>query len=189
MTGVAALDLRTIGHSTRPLPEFLGYLAAHRIRTLADIRRFPASRRNPQYNTTDLKKGLFAAKITYVYLGDELGGFRKARADSPNQGLQDSAFQGYADHLGSALYAAGLGRLLELMRAGRACVMCSESNWKSCHRRILSDDLVLRHGVRVHHIHDAVREIPHVPTPTARLVGGRVEYSSRRLDEFPTATD
>lgn len=182
------MDVWTIGHSTRPAETFVGYLQAHEIRTLADIRRFPASRRNPQFNTDELKKALFHAGIQYVYLGDELGGFRKPAPGSPHVALRGSAFQGYADHLRSTLYEAGIQRLLQVAAAGPTCVMCAESNWKSCHRRILSDDLVLRHGVTVTHIHDQTTTFPHQPTPAARVVEGRLVYAQGPLDRWSPGT-
>lgn len=177
-------ELWTIGHSTREPQAFVDALTSFRIDLVADIRRFPHSRRHPQYNTDELKRTLFQNGIRYEYLGDELGGFRDPKPGSPNQGLQDSSFQGYADHLVSPIFQKGHRKLLEIAGRSRVAMMCSERNWKGCHRRILSDELAIQDAWTVTHILDAGESAPHERSPLARLVEGRLVYAAKKLDEF-----
>lgn len=176
-------EVWTIGHSTLAIEDFLERLRHHRIEVLADVRRFPHSRRHPHFNTEPVKKSLFHEAIRYEYLGDELGGFRTARPDSPHTGLRESSFQGYADHLSTPVFAKGLARLETLASARRVAYMCSERNPRSCHRKILSDALMAR-GWNVHHILDAAPAEEHKITMGARVVDGGLLYAARPLEEF-----
>lgn len=177
-------EVWTIGHSTREPSAFIEALASCRIEVLVDVRRFPHSRRQPHYNTDELKRLLFQNHVRYEYLGDELGGFREPKPGSPNIGLKDSSFQGYADHLATPLFQKGHGKLLALAREHRVAYMCSEGNWKGCHRRILSDHLVVRDRWTVTHIVDAEKQVSHEASPLARLVDDHLVYAAPRLDEF-----
>src|ERR1700694_692178 len=103
--------LWTIGHSTRRLEEFLGLLQTYGIEAVADVRRFPGSRRYPHFAHDALSESLPVRGIEYRWL-PQLGGRRKARADSPNSAWRNAAFRGYADHLASAEFAEGLQELL-----------------------------------------------------------------------------
>lgn len=178
-------ELWTIGHSTREPQAFVDALQSFRIEVLADVRRFPHSRRHPHYNTDELKRSLVQAKIRYEYLGDELGGFRDPKPGSPNVGLGDSSFQGYADHLASPIFQRGHRKLLQLAGGSRVALMCSERNWKGCHRRIISDQLTIQDAWTVTHVLDADESVPHEPSPLARTVEGRLVYAAKKLDEFP----
>jgi uncharacterized protein (DUF488 family) len=177
-------DLWTIGHSTRASEQLVEMLSSFQIKVLADVRRFPHSRRHPQFNTDELKKTLFRAGIRYEYLGDELGGFRHARPGTANVGLKDDSFRGYADHMESPIFAKGVRKLLQWGEQERVAYMCSESNYKACHRRLLSDHLVLLHGATVHHIADVGKALAHEPNHSARLVEGKLVYARKSLDEF-----
>src|SRR5690606_21044982 len=108
---VAGPTIWTIGHSTRPLAEFLALLAQFRIEAVADVRRFPGSRRNPQYAPDTLGTALSGAGIANHWL-PALGGRRRARPDSPNTAWRNASFRGYADHISSAEFAGGLRELL-----------------------------------------------------------------------------
>lgn len=178
------MDAWTLGHSTRNLEVFLAALRSFEIQVVADVRRFPTSRRHPWFNADELKKSLFHAQITYEYLGDELGGFRERRPGSAHSCLAGSGFQGYADYQHSPGYEAGVRKVLGSASTARTCLLCAERNPKACHRKLLADDLVLLRHVRVHHILDAGREAPHTPTPGARVADGRLLYAPPRLDEF-----
>lgn len=179
-------ELWTIGHSTRTLEEFLEALASFRIETLVDVRRFPASRRNPHYKTDPLKRALHGVGIRYAYLGDELGGFRKPAPDSPHVALEGSAFQGYADHLATPIFRQGVTQLLSVAERQRCAFMCAERLPASCHRRILSDYLALVHGATIHHILDPDAAKPHALPPTVRRTGEAILYAPARLTDFPT---
>jgi uncharacterized protein (DUF488 family) len=164
----------TVGHSSHPLPRFLRILEAHGVRCLADVRRFPGSRRHPQFGAAALEAALLRQRIEYRHLVD-LGGRRSPRADSPHAGLEHPAFRGYADHMDSPEFHAAVEQLLRLARAARTAIMCAEADWRQCHRRLLSDHLVSR-GVAVVHLLDDRRREPHVLLPPAVVVDGRLAY-------------
>ena len=143
----------TIGHSTRPLPEFLALLAAAEVALVVDVRTVPRSRRNPQYNDDALPGALGAAGIAYQHL-PELGGLRGRQKENEPQvnGFWDNAsFHNYADYALSLAFAAGLARLRRLGHAQRLAIMCAEAVWWRCHRRIITDYLIAA-GESVFHI-------------------------------------
>jgi uncharacterized protein (DUF488 family) len=175
------LTVWTVGHSTRSLPEFLAILAPYGIEAVADVRRFPGSRRQPQYNKPVLAAALHAAAIDYVSI-PALGGRRQPVSKAPRSAWRHRAFQGYADHLESDEFAAGLFELLMLAWGLRTAVMCAEVLWWRCHRRMIADVLVSL-GVRVVHIRDARTAQAHRLTAPARLVRGVLTYArDRRAD-------
>src|SRR5688500_15350145 len=111
------MTVYTIGHSDRPFPTFLRLLRAHGVDLVADVRRYPDSRKHPQYNREPLAEALGAAGVGYAFLGDTLGGQRGARvaaAESPNQALTHPSFRNYADHMRTAEFRRGVGDLLAL---------------------------------------------------------------------------
>ena len=171
------LILWTVGHSTRPLPDFLGLLAAYRIEVVADVRRFPGSRSQPQYRQRTLKTALNAAGIDYLAL-PELGGRRRPAPDTANTGWRHPAFRGYADHLVGEEFADGLFELLMVAWGLRTAVMCAEVLWWRCHRRIIAD-VMASLGARVIHIQDAKTAGTHRLMPPARLVRGVLTYAPR----------
>ena len=164
----------TIGHSTHPIELFITLLQSHQVELLADIRTVPRSRRNPQFNREFLPQSLQAVGIEYVHLA-ALGGLRKARPDSRNTAWQNASFRGYADHMDSSEFAAGLAALLELAEEKRVAVMCAESVPWQCHRSLVADALTAR-GVPVEHIMSATARKPHKVTPFAHMDGTRVSY-------------
>jgi uncharacterized protein (DUF488 family) len=171
----------TVGHSTRSLPEFLAILAAYGIEAVADVRRFPGSRRQPQYNKPALAATLHTAGIDYISL-PALGGRRQPTAKAPRSAWRHRAFQGYADHLDSDEFADGLFELLLLAWGLRTAVMCAELLWWRCHRRMIADVLVSV-GARVVHIRDAKTAQTHQLTAPAHLVRGMLTYApGRRVD-------
>src|SRR5690606_11927164 len=125
-------------------------LDAHRIEAVADVRRFPGSRRLPQFQQDALAGALEAHGIGYLWI-PSLGGRRRPTPDSPNTGWRHPAFRGYADHLATAEFADGLFELLMLAGGLRTAVMCAEVLWWRCHRRLISDVLTSL-GVDVLHI-------------------------------------
>jgi uncharacterized protein (DUF488 family) len=165
----------TIGHSTRTLEEFLGLLDEYGIQAIADVRRFPGSRRYPYFASEALAESLPAHGIAYRWL-PELGGRRKVQPGSPNTAWRNASFQGYADHLASAEFAAGLEKLLELAAERRTSLMCAEAVWWRCHRSLIADVLKLR-GIEVVHIIDAKHTTVHPYTSAARIVDGQLSYA------------
>ena len=163
-SGVAeAPEILTIGHSTHSLERFVALLEAHSVGLVCDVRRYPGSRRNPQFNAASLESALAEAGRGYAGLGDELGGRRRPRRDSPHTAWRVAAFRGYADHMETEEFAAGLERLEALAEAHRSAVMCAEGDWRRCHRRLISDALVSR-GWRVLHIRPDGRLEEHQPS-------------------------
>jgi uncharacterized protein (DUF488 family) len=171
-------DAWTIGHSTRTLEELAAALEAHGIERLADVRRFPASRRHPQFDRASLAAALPARGIAYRWF-EALGGRRRATPGSPNRGIRVEGFRGYADYMGTEGFAAAFAELVEWMRGGRTAILCAERLWWQCHRRLLSDLLVARGGAVVH-IEDAARSAPHVLWDLAVVTPDGVVYPSSR---------
>ena len=164
----------TVGHSTRGAEEFVDLLQGFGITLLADVRRFPGSRRYPHFGSEALASTLRAGGIDYRHL-PELGARRPPQADSPNGVWRNLAFRGYADHMASAEYRAAFDALCERARAQRTAVMCAERLWWQCHRSMLADDLVL-HGWEVVHILEAGKSSPHAFREPARLVDDAPVY-------------
>lgn len=165
----------TIGHSTRGLREFVDLLYANGIEALADVRRFPGSRKYPHFGGDALRASLPAAGITYEHF-PELGGRRRPRGDSRNAVWRNESFRGYADYMETAEFQAGTARLLESACARHTAVMCAEAVWWRCHRALLADSLKVR-GVTVLHIIGAGKTEVHPYTAAARLVKGSLSYS------------
>jgi Protein of unknown function, DUF488 len=120
------LTVLTIGHSTRRWKAFLDLLRAHRVKRVIDVRSIPRSRHNPQFNRETLRKKLRSARIGYVHLR-KLGGLCHARRDSPNMGWRNASFRGFADHMQTSEFDAGLQRLIKLARQKRSALMCADA--------------------------------------------------------------
>ena len=168
--------IHTIGHSTRSIPELLAALAPYKIEVVADVRRFPGSRRLPQFAEPALREELPAHGLSYVWI-PALGGRRRPVPDSPNVGWRHDAFRGYADHVQGEEFAEGLFELLMIAQGLRTVIMCAEVLWWRCHRRIIADVLVSL-GIEVVHIADATHSVPHTLAEPARLVDGRLRYDA-----------
>ena len=158
-------ELLTVGHSTHPLEEFVALLRGAGISGLADVRRFPGSRRHPHFGREALSEGLRAAEIEYTHL-PQLGGRRAVAKDSPNDGWTVAGFRGYADHLRSGEFAEGRVELERLAGERRTAVMCAEAQWWRCHRRLIADVFTFA-GWRVVHLMPDGRLVEHEPPPFA----------------------
>jgi uncharacterized protein (DUF488 family) len=169
------LTVWTVGHSVRPIDELLAVLAAYDIELVADVRRFPGSRRLPQYAGPELDASLAAHGIAYRWL-PALGGRRRPDPDSPNVAWRHPAFRAYADYVATEEFAEGLFELLMLAEGLRTAIMCAEVLWWRCHRRIIAD-VLLSLGVEVVHIRDERTAEPHRLAPPARIVRGRLTYT------------
>ncbi len=168
------LTVWTIGHSTRTADEFRAVLDAYSIELVADVRRFPGSRRLPQFARPELEADLRANGVLYQWL-PSLGGRRSPLPDSENDGWRHPAFRGYADHLATEEFAGGLDELLTLAHGLRTAVMCAEVLWWRCHRRLIADVLTTL-GLSVIHIRDAAVAEPHRLAAPAHLVNGTLSY-------------
>jgi uncharacterized protein (DUF488 family) len=182
----------TAGHSTRPIEDLLALLAEHGVRTLVDVRRFPGSRRHPQYSRDALAASLAAAGIQYVHEPD-LGGRRAARPDSPHTAWRVDAFRGYADYMETPEFQAALERLIQRAacqaEGQTVAILCAEAVPWRCHRRLISDALVAR-GVQVMHIMGPGRADSHQLDANARLLpGGRLLYAGQENPQPSLFTD
>lgn len=151
----------TIGHSTLNLDAFVRILGSHGIRQLADIRRYPASRRYPHFNRETLEAVLSSRGIEYRWFED-LGGRRAGvrEEESPNTGITDAGFRQYADYMLTPEFGAAFQELLAWIAKAPTAFMCAEVLWWRCHRRMVSDQLVA-HGHTVLHIRDEEAAEPH----------------------------
>lgn len=159
----------TIGHSTRPIDEFIALLGANGVDFLVDVRRMPRSHTNPQFNEDALPASLRAAGIGYRHVA-RLGGLRKRsrpESESPNTWWENASFRNYADYATTPEFRAGLAELLSLGREHTCAVMCAEAVWWRCHRRFIADYL-LAAGQPVFHILAQDRTDPAVLTPAAQ---------------------
>ena len=166
----------SIGHSTLALEDFLARLTAHGVATVADVRRFPGSRRYPWFDGGALARSLKAAGIGYAHL-EALGG-RRAPSDLPeelNGAWRNASFHAYADHMRSAEFRAGLDALRSLATAGPTVAMCAEALPWRCHRFLLSDALFAR-GVVVRHVTGLGPASDHAPPDFAVFRDGEVSY-------------
>jgi uncharacterized protein (DUF488 family) len=179
-TPVDLATLYTIGHSTRPLDEFLAVLHAHGIQTLVDIRAFPASRRLPHFNRETLEATLPKADIRYQWMKG-LGGYRKkTREDSPNIALRNVSFRNYADYMLTPEFEAAIAELTHVAHESLTAYMCAERVWFQCHRMLVSDWLVA-HGHNVLHIEGPGPPRAHRLTAEARLVKNQLVYPGDSL--------
>jgi uncharacterized protein (DUF488 family) len=179
------VTILTIGHSTRPLDEFVELLRLNGVTLLVDVRTVPRSRRNPQFNQDSLPEALSAYDIGYLHLS-ELGGLRKARRDSPNGGWENASFRGYADYMQTPEFARAVERLIELAGQQQIALMCAEAVPWRCHRSLIADALVVR-GVAVDHILSRTSRRPHVLRSFARVDGTRITYPPEEVT--PTSND
>jgi uncharacterized protein (DUF488 family) len=179
------MTVYTVGHSTRALPELVDLLTAAKIDMLADVRRFPRSRTNPQFNSDTLSPALAEHGIGYRHL-QSLGGRRSgdsSKTPSRNTLWRESAFRAYADYSETAEFRVGFDALRELARDHTVAIMCAEAVWWRCHRRIVTDYL-LAAGFEVRHILGPGKIEPASLTPGAVAEAeGKLIY--RKPDEAP----
>ena len=167
----------TIGHSTRPIAEFLSLLSAHQITHLADVRTVPRSRRHPHFEQGALSASLGQAGMAYRHF-PVLGGLRKPKPDSSNSGWKNASFRGYADHMQTPAFDRAVEELLAWPGDepdARVVIMCAEAVWWQCHRQLIADALVAR-GIDVAHIMSAAVATPHTLTSFARVESRKVLY-------------
>ncbi len=173
----------TIGHSTHPIEEFRALLEQHRIETVADIRRFPGSRKHPQFNQAEFAAALNAVGVQYHWL-QSLGG-RRGKApevSERNAGLRKDSFRNYADYMQTAEFRVGISELLAIAQQQRTATMCSEGLFWRCHRRLVSDYL-LAQGYQVWNIMPAGKLEPHKLTAGAVVNAGSVSYPAADADQ------
>ncbi len=173
----------TVGHSTRPIDDFIALLTAHGVTQLVDVRTVPRSRHNPQFNAETLPARLTAANIGYAH-AEGLGGFRRPTPDSPNAGWRNLSFRGYADYMQTPDFADNLIGLIELADEDRVALMCAEAVPWRCHRSLIADALLV-HGVPSCEIVGPDRLQMHRLTPFAQVSGDDITYPPERAGPTP----
>ncbi|MDQ2734932.1 MAG: DUF488 domain-containing protein [Pseudomonadota bacterium] len=187
MTSLHDAIVCTIGHSNRPIEDFIGLLWANEVAQVIDVRTIPRSRHNPQFNFDTLPATLTALGIDYLHMPG-LGGLRHARADSPNTGWHNASFRGYADYMQSADFAENVDRVVALASAQRCVLMCAEAVPWRCHRSMIADALLLR-GVPVEDIIGPHGRKPHALTSFARIDGLQLTYPPPAVGDDDSAAE
>lgn len=167
------MTIHTVGHGTLARDEFATLVGEAGITEVIDIRSFPGSRHNPQFGRDEMARWLPAAGIAYSWM-PSLGGRRKQVPGSAHVALRHPSFQAYADYMETQPFLAGVDELLA--RGDGRTVMCSETLWWRCHRRLLADHLVLVRDIEVLHLMHDGRRTPHDPTRGVRVEGHRLVY-------------
>jgi uncharacterized protein (DUF488 family) len=172
------VTIRTVGHGAQPAEAFTALVTGAGVAHVLDVRSYPGSRRHPHFGRPAMEEWLPAAGVAYSW-DPRLGGRRRPVPGSRHTGLTHDAFRAYADHMASPDFAAGVADLLDLAAGGPGggvAVMCAESLWWQCHRRLLADTLLLVHDVAVEHLMPDGRLAPHRPTAAARVSDGGLVY-------------
>lgn len=178
--------VRTVGHGTLPAEALTDLLDGADVKRVVDVRSFPGSRRNPQFGREEMERWMPRAGLAYVWMRD-LGGRRRPVEGSKHVALRHPSFRAYADYMETDDFLSGVDELLALAETGSSAVMCSESVWWRCHRRLLADHLVLVRGVEVLHLMHDGRQTPHAPTDGVRLADGALVYDVGATPPLPIA--
>ena len=168
--------VQTIGHSTRPITEFLHLLQAHEVTCIVDVRTIPRSRHNPQFNADSLPGSLSKAQIDYRHM-PALGGLRRTSAASANIGWHNTSFRGFADYMQTPEFAHALEELVNLAHGQQVALMCAEAVPWRCHRSLIADALLV-HRIPVEHIMSLSHRQQHTLTPFAKVDGHQIIYPS-----------
>ena len=162
------MPLITFGHGTASAERIVELLRSAGVTVLIDVRSAPGSRRNPHVARAELERWLPASGISYR-LEKRLGGFRRPAPDSPDVVWQETAFRGYAGHMRQPDFLSAIDELLASAGTGQQAVMCSESLWWRCHRRLIADFAEIARGVPVRHLMHDGQLAPHRSSPGVRL--------------------
>lgn len=160
--------LRTVGHGTLAAEVFASLLDSADVARVVDVRSFPGSRHNPQFGREAMERWVPETGLAYSWMR-ELGGRRRPNRGSKHVALRNDAFRAYADYMETEAFVSGVDQLLVGASGVSSAVMCSESVWWRCHRRLLADYLVLVRGVDVAHLMHDGRLTPHAPTEGVRV--------------------
>ena len=164
----------TIGHSTRPIDEFIELLRAHGVREVVDVRTIPKSRHNPQFNEDDLNRFLQQECIKYIHL-NALGGLRHSKKDSVNLGWRNTSFRGFADYMATPEFSEGLDMLVNIASVKPTTIMCAEAVPWRCHRSLIADALVIK-GWTVRDIMTTISAPEHRLTSFLKIENGQLRY-------------
>lgn len=169
----------TLGHSTHRVEEFIDMLKSFSIKVVADIRRFPGSRKYPHFNKEQLEAELKKCEINYTHI-EGLGGRRKARIDSKNIRWRNESFRGYADYMETEEFENAVSMLEIIALKQPTAFMCSEAVWWRCHRSMVSDYLKAKDWI-VLHIMAIGKAEEHPYTSPVRIIGSHVSYAETDL--------
>jgi uncharacterized protein (DUF488 family) len=147
------------------------------MKAIIDVRRFPGSRRHPQFMREAMEQWLPASGIEYRW-EERLGGRRRGIPGSPNVALRNASFRAYADYMASEAFGEALEHVLAASAARRTAILCSESLWWRCHRRLVADAASLLKDIGVEHLLHTGRFTPHVPTEGVRVAGRSLIYDA-----------
>ncbi len=162
-------QLWTVGHGKRSTEALITLLSDQGVGLLVDVRRYPASRRNPQFGRARLDAELARHGLGYQWWGQSLGGRRSpVPGGGRHPAWNDDAFRGYADHMDQPGFREAFSQLLTVARQVPTAVMCSETVWWRCHRRLLGDAALLA-GIPVVHLVSPGYSEPHRLHPAVRL--------------------
>jgi uncharacterized protein (DUF488 family) len=164
----------TVGHSTRPVSDFIALLQAHGVRQLVDVRTIPRSRHNPQFDQKQFQASLRHAGIHYLHM-PSLGGLRRTRRDSINTAWRNASFRGYADYMQTPEFDEALEELIRLANERPTAIMCAEAVPWRCHRSLIADALLIR-GINAEEIVSQTSTRPHTLTTWARVKGKKITY-------------
>ncbi|BCW81152.1 MULTISPECIES: DUF488 domain-containing protein [unclassified Arthrobacter] len=168
-------DLFTVGHGTASQEDFAGLLRSAGVTSLVDVRIGPGSRKYPHFGKDRLALWLPEAGIGYRW-EKRLGGFRKLLPDSPDTALRNESFRAYAGYMRSEDFLAAAAELVAGSQATTTAIMCSETLWWRCHRRLIADHCVLLAGLPVEHLMPPAKAVPHVPTKGVRVTENELRY-------------
>jgi uncharacterized protein (DUF488 family) len=172
-------QLFTLGHGTAGEVDLAALIRAHGVRAVVDVRSVPKSRAHPHVWADRMAQWVpDLSGATYEWRKG-LGGFRPTRAESPNVGLRHPAFRGYADYMQTPEFLSELQRLVRDAALAQTTIMCSETLWWRCHRRLIADAAMLLHGVEVRHIMHSGPPRPHIVTEGAHVLSdGVLQYDA-----------
>ena len=178
---MAINTLLTIGHSTRPIDEFIQLLKDHGVKEIVDVRSIPKSRHCPQFNSEPFEESLWKAGIGYTHI-EKLGGLRHSRKDSVNLGWRNASFRGFADYMATPEFSEGLDELTRIARMRRVAIMCAEAVPWRCHRSLIADAMSGK-GWEVRDILSSNAPTEHRLTPFLRVVDGQLTYPGLQEDK------
>lgn len=171
------MSFLTLGHGTATLEELARIIREASIESLVDVRTVPKSRRHPQFWREEMERWVPDCSGSTYRWEPELGGFRTSHRNSPNVALRHPSFRAYADYMETDAFMLALAELLEQAASSQLAIMCSETLWWRCHRRLIADAALLLHGVPVQHLMHDGKLRPHVPTAGVRTTAdGTLRY-------------
>jgi uncharacterized protein (DUF488 family) len=172
-----AQELLTLGHGTATADELAQLIREASIQSIVDVRTVPKSRRHPQFWREEMERWVPELSGSTYRWEPTLGGFRKVNPNSSNVALRHPSFRAYADYMETDAFSCALAGLLAQAAAERVAILCSETLWWRCHRRLISDAALLLHGVGVQHLMHDGKLRPHIQTAGVRInEAGKLRY-------------